>query len=196
MVRLIRIALAAALGLVLVLASNLTVLAAWPRIIMVYGDGLPSPIFLSNSEENSILMLAVTEADVSKDELAGRPYFRLAFFWGNAWDEYVNSGKPITELTAEQANQYGRYYPATAKAHAVLTFDSIPGPGARTWRIQPEGVRILSSHGVPANVDTGRGGSSSQFPWLAVLVAAVVAGGVSLGAILARNRRAIERKGR
>jgi hypothetical protein len=183
MVRPIRIALAAALGLVLALASNFAVLAAWPSIIMVYGDGLPTPIFLSDSGENSALMSAATEADISNDELAGRRYFRLAFFWGNAWDEYVNSGKPVTELTAQQANQYGRYYPATAKAHAVLTFDSVPGPGALRRSIKPEGVRVLSSHGIPANVDTRQRGSSSQFPWLAVLVAALVAGAVGLGAI-------------
>src|SRR5258708_36013665 len=112
--------------MVLVLASNLTVLAAWPRISMVYGDGLPSPIFLSDSEENSALMSAATEADVSKDELAGRPYFHLALFSGNEWDGYAHSCQPGKEVSSRPSNQCGPDYTATAQAHAVLTSERIP----------------------------------------------------------------------
>ncbi len=146
-----RLSAAIMLGLVGILASALPAAAAAPRLVMVYGNGLPQPVILSSWEENGTLLSAATEAaDISPESLAGRPYFRLAFFWGLQWDEYVGSGKLLSELKPDQANQYGRYYPATSSSSAVLTFDSIPGSGALTRWLDPRGVAVLVRHGIPS----------------------------------------------
>lgn len=151
------------LAVLATLAGAVPAAAAAPRIVMVYGQGLPQPVILSSWEENGALLSAAAEAaDIDPASLAGRPYFRLAFFWGLEWDEYVRSGKPVSKLNPHQANQHGRYYPATSSSRALLTFDSIPGPGALTRWLEPRGVAVLARHGIPSDAETSATTDSSE----------------------------------
>lgn len=76
--------------------SALPAEAAWPRLLLVYGPPLTRPVVLADSQENETLMLAATDtATISGDQLKGRPYVRLAFFWGPEWAQYVSRAASI-----------------------------------------------------------------------------------------------------
>jgi hypothetical protein len=97
-------------------------------------------------------MLAATDvAAISGDQLKGRPHFRLAFFWGPEWAQYVDSGKPLTALRPEQGNQQGRFYPAVGSQGPVLTLDDSPSP-TTVRRLDQAGVSVLSIHGIPRSI--------------------------------------------
>ena len=129
--------------------------AAAPRLLMVYGKQLPKSIVLSNWQENQRLMSAITEeAKVTPEELKGRPYFELAFFWGLEWVRYVDQGKPLAKLRPKQASQHGRFYPAVGDAGPVVVFKSLPGPGPLNRSVKLEGIEILARHAVPVRLDS------------------------------------------
>ena len=129
------------------------VVGAGPRILIIHGALLKRQVILSDWYENQQLMNAVSEAiDVTDSDLRGRPYVKLAFFWGPAWVRYVEEGKNPARLKLSQANQLGRYYPAFGKAEAVWKFEYIPGPGSLTRRVDATGIRILQSHGIPVKL--------------------------------------------
>lgn len=174
-----RIALTFPVVLLAWLSAALPVEAAAPRLILVYGPPLAQPVVLDDWQENLTLMVAATEdAGLSADKLRGRPYFRLAFFWGQEWAAYVDAGKPLSALRPEQGNQAGRFYPAIGDAGPVLTFDSIPGTGPLTRRLEQAGVAVLARHGIPTRYAASQTHSSHievLFPLIAVLVLATLA---------------------
>jgi hypothetical protein len=141
---------------------------------MVYGPPLTRPVVLADSQENETLMLAATDiAAISGDQLKGRPYFRLAFFWGPEWAQYVDSGKPLTALRPEQGNQQGRFYPAVGRQGPVLTFDDSPSP-TNVRRLDQAGVSVLTLHGIPTQYPVP-GTPASAFPFVMMMTAGVIA---------------------
>lgn len=124
-------------------------LAAGPRIILVTGGSLSKTVILEDWNENLTIMVAANHAvDPKVEDLAHRPSFRLAMFWGSEWDDYLKAGKDPNLLRPDQTAQHGGYYPPTGDHAAVFTFDSIPGSGALVRRLNPQGVSIFARHGV------------------------------------------------
>ena len=168
--------------------------AAAPRIIMVTGESLAEPVFLSNHGENAELMLAFQQAAeleegrlVDPKELRGRPYLELWLFWGDTrWAPYVREDR-LSSLRPEQANQYGRFYPAVGPRSAVMTLDV---PGSR--KATPNLLRILARHRIPIRaepVPAQRDESSTGTTWLWIVGGALSALAVAGAAAGWRLRR-------
>ncbi len=144
--------------ILLTLATGVApVVAAGPRVLMVYGPPLAKPIILHHWGENMQLMgAAVDAATVTRAKLKGRPYLHMALFWGSTWVQYVNQGKPLAALRPEQANQCTQFYPAYGTASPLMVFDSIPGSyTSLIHRVRPEGIAILARHGIPVRLKVG-----------------------------------------
>lgn len=129
-----------------VLASLLAVApaqAAAPNYILVSGPGIKHPILLGDWGENLALLSALVNAPTAKGSavrnLARRPRFDLAEFWG--WSALPRPTRP------SQANQHGWLYPARGSKPAVIV---LMVDGARVPRLLPARVRqILARHHVP-----------------------------------------------
>jgi len=68
--------------------------------------------------------------------LAARPFYDLALFCGLKWVHYMDDGRSLTTLTADEANQHARFYPAVGAAPAVVVFQDEPGEfGANARRM-------------------------------------------------------------
>jgi hypothetical protein len=171
-----------------------TAVAASPRIIMVTGPSLEKPIFLADQLENLDLMLAFQEGReieegrvVDPMELRDRPYLELWLYWGNTqWEPYVSEGR-LDELRREQANQYGRFYPAFGRRDAVMSLD-VPGSRKATAKL----LAILARHGIPTQLQAPpapeESSSSPPWPWIAGgALAAVAAAGAAAGWRLRRR---------
>jgi hypothetical protein len=132
-----------------VLASLLAVApaqAAAPNYILVSGPGIKHPILLGDWSENLALLSALVDAPTAKGSavrnLARRPRFDLAEFWG--WSALPRPTRP------SQANQHGWLYPARGSKPAVIV---MMVDGARVPRLLPPRVReILARHHVPLRV--------------------------------------------
>lgn len=154
--------------------------AAAPNLVMIYGPSLVRPIILTDWQENGQLIPTADQGvAITPNELIARPYFNLALFWGPAWMEYMNAGKPLNVLQPDQANQHAKFYPAVGTADPIFVFDSIPGPGPLIRRMNPSNLAVLTKYGVPISLTslptTGR--SSSIRPlWLIASGALIVAG--------------------
>jgi hypothetical protein len=147
--------------------------AASPRIIMVTGPALGKPVFLSDQLENLDLMLAFQEGREIEEgrvadpkELRHRPYLELWLYWGNdQWEPYVREGR-LADISREQANQYGRFYPAIGRRDAVMNLD-VPGSRKATAKL----LAILARHGIPTRVQAAAAeetsSSSTPWPWIA-----------------------------
>lgn len=108
---------------------------------MVTGPGLLRPVLLADWWENLEFMVAVADAPRAKVNLARRPRFRLAEFWG--W-----AGPPPTR--PGQANQHGWFYPAYRSGRPVIV---ITANGIIVPRVAPaRALRILAGHGVPTRL--------------------------------------------
>ena len=173
-----RVGLVAACALVALWLAP-TAGAAAPRIIMVTGSSLDEPVFLTDHRENGDLMLAFQRGQeleegriVEPKELQGRPYLELWLYWGDTqWEPYVSDGL-LTELRPEQANQYGRFYPAFGRRGAVMSLDA-PGSRKATSKL----LNILAGHGVPTRLKVPPASpeeptASSPWPWVVAGVAA------------------------
>jgi hypothetical protein len=157
--------------------------AAGPRLILVRGNTLSNPVVLNDWQENIDLIHAIAEeAGVEPGELDGRPYFELAFFSGPFWVQYVDDGKPLDKLRSESGDQQGRFYPAVDGAAPIITYDV-----GLARRVAPEGVAILSRHGIPVHI-TSTSGVTAWPTWLVVGVA-ILCLAVTI-VLLARKRRA------
>lgn len=186
----VRAAVAGALAFVALAQGVAPVYAAAPRVILVYGGGLPSQVVLDNWNENLDLMLAMSlqaPEEVSMDSLVRRPSFRVAMFWGPVWDEYIRAGGDPSSLNPDQA-QLGRYYPRTGPSDPLFTFDSIPGPGALVRKLLPKGVEILARHGVPSNIPSNAPSIRTE-PGMLGVAALVVAAALAITAGRRRSRR-------
>jgi hypothetical protein len=120
--------------------------AAAPNYILVSGPGIKHPILLGDWSENLALLSALVDAPTAKGSavrnLARRPRFDLAEFWG--WSALPRPTRP------SQANQHGWLYPARGSKPAVIV---MMVDGARVPRLLPPRVReILARHHVPLRV--------------------------------------------
>lgn len=142
--------LSGAISLVAVAAGD----AAAPQLVLVYGDLLPERVVLADWEENARFMDSiVSEVEESPDDLDDRHFLHLAFFWGEAWAEALAGGELPVNLAPEQANQHGKFYPATEDRVALVWLESVPGSPAGLRRVAPDGIAILKDHGVPVQVE-------------------------------------------
>jgi hypothetical protein len=148
-----RVSLSVVVAVLIAAGLAIPVFAAAPRIMIIYGGTLTQPIILVDWQENLQLMSSVSDvAQVTPADLAQRPYFQVAMFWGPDWVQYIDDGHDPTTLRPDQATQHGLLYPGYGAAPPIFQFDSIPGPGPLTRQITSQGIDILSHHGVPVQV--------------------------------------------
>lgn len=142
-----------ALGVTLLALTLITtsVMAAGPRIMIVYGQPLAKPVVFSNWGENEGLMIATNdEMSVQHARLIGRPFLRVAMFWGSGWVQYMKEHRTVNAIRPSQANQWARFYPAYGTTPPLFVLDSIPGPyKSLVRRVSPTGIAILAHHGIP-----------------------------------------------
>jgi hypothetical protein len=183
----LRVAIGILAGLAFVLAETSSAFAAAPRIIIVAGGGLAKPVVLDDWHENLAIMLAATDGvDARIESLSARPWYRIAMFWGQRWEQYMQAGNDPRALHIEEADQLARYYPPTAAHAAVLSFDGISGPGAFARRLKAPGVSIFSRHDIGAHTPPAEGVP----PWmLVVLSGAAGTVGVVLSLRMVRRKR-------
>jgi len=153
-----RLTVGAALTLATVLLSAAPAYAAVPRIVLVYGPPLGRPVIMADWADNG-WVVGGSELDPLAEDLDGRPYLEVAFFWGGQWDDYVRSGKPLDALQLEQASGYGRFYPAMGGAPAICACG-----GWWLRRLDPAGLDSLQRHGVPVRVDASAAGVPRSLP--------------------------------
>jgi hypothetical protein len=117
--------------------------AAAPNYILVTGSGIKRPILMANWGENGALLSALVYAPKAKGdavkELAKRPRFDLAMFWG--W-----GGRPRPKRPS-QANQHGWFYPAHGSKPPLIvaTVNGYDFP-----RLVPaKALKIFARHHVP-----------------------------------------------
>lgn len=153
--------------------------AAAPRLALVYGELLPEPVLLDTWDEAGSL-LAGDAAPVARRDLDGRPFARLALFWGQTWVDYADGGGALDVLGPDDANQQGRFYPAWGDRPAVVLI------GYVARRASPEALRVLALHRVPIRiVPTPGAGGRLAVSWFA---AALLALGASMAARHSRPR--------
>lgn len=177
-------------GLTLLVAALVAgpAVAAAPRLMMVYGPPLPEPIVLRDWRENLTVMVNMKRTNIDPGELEGRPYLKMALFWGPRWAEYVEEGGSLDALRPEQANQHARFYPATGDEPALITLNSSKlGPGS-IRRVEPEALAVLSRRGVPvrseAPPDTVSGMIDAANVKVGVVAVTVVAAAIGAYAFL------------
>lgn len=110
---------------------------------------MPDPVYLDDWRENGSMLPSASDVQVSADALAERPFLNLALFWGPDWQDYVDSGE-LSSLQANQANQYGRFYPAVGDLPPVITLD---GSGQPPRVLGSDGIVVLERHGIPIRLD-------------------------------------------
>lgn len=138
-------------GLVVMLAGVLGIgftrpaAAAAPWITMVSGDDLAQPRFITGFDRNLQLLLALNTS-VDPASLRDRLHLTLALFWGDAWRDYLQQGKPLSALRTADAWQLGEYYPATGSEPAVI---NLHGSGRGPLIVDAAGLAILRQYGVP-----------------------------------------------
>jgi hypothetical protein len=174
-----------AIALALAVAGPAT--AAAPRLIMVDGRLLDGRVLVSDGEDAFELYQAFFEGKaVDRSGLTGRQSLRLGLFWDNRlWEPYVQEGR-LRELRFEQANQVGRFYPATDGRPALV---DVPGEGRWPRTANGTALRILEAHGVPIRV----GARTTGRVWAWAVVGAV--GLASLGVALLLSARRFRRVG-
>jgi hypothetical protein len=143
--------------------------AAAPRLVMVSGAPLAKPVLLSDWEEIARLYgMLFNGPAASSEPRGGRPSLQLGLFWdAGIWEPYLREGR-LGSLRPEQANQFGRLYPAVPGRPALVEL-----PGAGTWpkRVSPQALAILARHGVPLRLDLGgatggpAGGGAGDAVW-------------------------------
>jgi hypothetical protein len=134
---------------------TMSVDAAYPRLLMVYGQPLTKPVVVEDPLE-VVKIFQGSSDGTDQESLARRPYLDLALFWGEEWNRYMDQGKPTNVLRPEDVTPFGnipirgRFYPACADAAAQI---SVNGPDAQgtggIWKVPAEGLSVLESLGVP-----------------------------------------------
>jgi len=108
---------------VLVFALAVRVDAIGPSVLMFYGGTLPSPILVTGADANLFGDL-LTPSKVAAKDTDGRPYFKVAVFWGTQSNP-TGLGVKLTDLKPEMAWQHGKYYPAIGSKPAVLVVTAL-----------------------------------------------------------------------
>lgn len=183
-----RAATIAVIALVAVLWAAAPAQAAAPRLVMVSGALLAKPVLLSDWGEITRLYGMLFNGPAALSELrGGRPSLQLALFWdANAWEPYVRDGR-LGSLRPEQADQFGRFYPAVPDGPALV---ELPGVGTWPKRVSSQALAILARHGVPVRLlDRGAGtgvpagggvGDGVRWWWAGGIGVALGIGGVVL----------------
>jgi hypothetical protein len=125
--------------------------AASPSIIMIYGEPLERPLFVTGYSVTPRLGFlffgrdtappAVTEAD-----LKDRAFLKVAMFWGGDWWKYVEDRRQLSALRPEDANQHGRLYLPTATQPAA----ALKTPGFTCLSTTRQDLRRVASGPPPA----------------------------------------------
>lgn len=124
--------------------------AAAPRIVLVSGGPLTSPVAVSDWPRISAVVSELAGAPaLPRSVLANRPRLRLSLFWGPRWSEYLAAGKSPAALRPRQADQHGGYYPAWRGLAAAV---DLPWAGRWPRRLPARAVAILARLGVPARI--------------------------------------------
>jgi hypothetical protein len=134
----------------LLAAPTLSTNEAAPRIIMLYGDDLLRPAFLTNWPENQRLMSAVTERTTpTARDLADRSHFEVALFWNaQRWEPFVREGR-LEQLAPEIADQRGRFYPARGASPALFVFYDDAVQFTEMYRqVSRDGLHFLERAGI------------------------------------------------
>jgi hypothetical protein len=182
----LRVALAL-LILLFFLAGASPAYAAAPRLIIMAGDALSSPVVLSDWEDNLELVTEICRStDVAPGSLADRPTIRLGAFWDRSWGEYVREGR-LASLRMSQADPFGRYYPEEdgRPAAVELTVAECDTPKHASERVQ----LLLSRSGVPTSVQEPASmiQEPASAPWLWVGLAVGIIATASLGGWVGRR---------
>ena len=181
-----RIAILGGLLLLTALAGSAGgVEAAAPRLIVVQGDLLTEPLYLTDWEANHLITLGIANSQqpdtptIDGTTLDGRPHLEIMSYWVQ-WTAELEATRDPIELTNGEPTSRIPFWPAVAEQPAVV------GQHLATNSL----VEALEAQGVPTRADVadvtdapaGRG-------WLGmtVVIAAVVAG----LALLVRHRRAL-----
>jgi len=77
----------------------------------------------------------------------------------------MQAGNDPRALHIEEADQLECYFPPTVAHGAVLSFDSISGPGAITRKLKVAGVSIFSRRGIGVQTPPGE----ALPPWIPVV---------------------------
>jgi len=148
------------LGLLGSAAAIAPALAAAPPIIIVSGSLVSQPVFLADWRQNISLMSSGADNPVGQvEDPSRRPYLDVALFTDEQWTAYVQTGQPVEELQPSQANEHGRFFPASASEPALLVLPEVQrrgGVALITWsvrRMDQEGLAVLAEHGVPTSLD-------------------------------------------
>lgn len=93
--------------------------AAPPRLIVIHGPPLAQPVVLSDRRAN-LRLIQGPETDARPEDLAERPFYELAFFWGNG--QVVSHRFPLERIDEafRQAEWVGRQGEQTAITRVVL----------------------------------------------------------------------------
>ncbi len=93
--------------------------ALGPSVLMLYGGSLQAPVFVTGVNAGLFGNL-LSPSNVAQKDIAGRPYIKVAAFWGPASDPALAGTKSLVDLRPDMAWQHGKYYAATTSQPAVL----------------------------------------------------------------------------
>jgi hypothetical protein len=176
-------ALVLAISLALGLAGSAN--AAAPRLITVDGKSLEGQVLISDAEDVFELYQAFFEGQaVDRSALMGRQSLRLGLFWDDRlWEPYVQEGR-LGQLRFKQANQVGRFYPATDGQPALV---DLPAEGRWPRTAKGTALRVLETHDVPFRV----GARTTGRVWVWAAVGGVGLASLGVGVFLARRVRRV-----
>lgn len=160
--------------------------AACPRLIMVRADPLAAPILIQDYDEACKLYWAffASPAAEATTRFATRASLQLALFWyAPRWEPYVREHR-LAELQPDDADQFGRFYPAVGEEPALV--ETVPRSYGQWPKVVNEtALRILQAHGIPTRVDET---AARGVPWVAAGVVGAALLAVPL-LLVARSRR-------
>jgi len=130
------------IALALATAISISIFAAGPSIIMIYGDTLPQPIFIvqksvADLRKYAFLWCGGGASRVPTEELANRQHLNLAIFWiAEAWTDQAAAARLTRTLRPEDAAQHGRLYLPAGERTALTVVTDVPRYPGRTLQDQ------------------------------------------------------------
>ena len=135
--------------------------AIGPTVMMFHGTPLKKPVFVTGAETSAFGDL-LRKHSVPPADLASRPFYAVALFWGPPSDPARNGVRTLTDLTPEMAWQHGRFYPSHGGQPALLLVTSLhknaaavptptgPASYALGGPVPPEASAVLARLGLAA----------------------------------------------
>ena len=134
-------------------ASNANSAFAAPTIMIFSGGPLHDRIILDNFQENMRILTSARLVESPERGGGRRPLIDVWLFWGIQWKPLVGQKAALNRLTAADANQRGRFYPAQAEEDAILVLDAtLMSPQYSARSLEPVALDILRRHGVPVRM--------------------------------------------